>query len=115
MRRQWMMSNIFLSLQPPIIKRSLNKQMFIRIMVVLHARSIAFSEHETLIYARLLHSYNEEFHRCHKVSVPTVLASCAIERGLEPRSSQTKDYEIDIAASTLKYVTFRSKSKDGLP
>ena len=103
---------LFLSLQPAIIKRSLNKQMFIRIMVVLHARSIAFSEHETLSYALPLHSYNEESHRWHNVSVPRFSPRVQLDRGLEPRSSQTNDYEIGIAAATLsmRHLGVRAKT-----
>ena len=44
----------------------------------------------------------------------SVLASSAIDRGFEPRSGQTKDYEIGICCFCAKYTTFWRKSKDWL-
>ena len=43
-----------------------------------------------------------------------VLASKAVDRGFEPRSSQTKDYKIGIFCFSTKHVALRSKSKDWL-
>ena len=42
----------------------------------------------------------------------SVLASNAVDRGFEPRSGQTKDYEIVICCSFSKHTTLRRKSKD---
>ena len=44
----------------------------------------------------------------------SVLASRAVDRGLEPRSSQTKDYKIGICCFSAKHAALRSKSKDWL-
>ena len=43
-----------------------------------------------------------------------VLASSAVDRGFEPWSGQTKDYEIGICCFSTKHAAFRSKSKDWL-
>jgi hypothetical protein len=45
----------------------------------------------------------------------SMLASIVVDRGLEPRSSQTKDYEIGIRCFSAKQAALRSKSKDWLP
>ena len=42
----------------------------------------------------------------------SVLASSALNRGLEPRPDQTKDYKIGICCVSAKYAPLRSKSKD---
>ena len=44
----------------------------------------------------------------------SVLASSAVDRGLEPRSGQTKDYEIGICCFSAKHAALRRKSKDWL-
>jgi hypothetical protein len=44
----------------------------------------------------------------------SVLASSAVDRGFEPRSGQTKDYEIGICYFTAMYAALRRKSKDWL-
>jgi hypothetical protein len=44
----------------------------------------------------------------------SALASSAVDRGLEPRSGQTKDYEIGICCFSDKHAALRRKSKDGL-
>ena len=44
----------------------------------------------------------------------SVLTSIAVDRGFEPRSSQTKDYKIDICCLSAKHVVLRRKSKDWL-
>jgi hypothetical protein len=44
----------------------------------------------------------------------SVIASSAVDRGFEPRSSQTKDYNIVICCFSAKYAALRSKSKDWL-
>ena len=45
----------------------------------------------------------------------SMLASIVADRGLEPRSSQTKDYKIGICFFSAKHASLRSKSKDWLP
>jgi hypothetical protein len=44
----------------------------------------------------------------------SVLASSAVDRGLEPRSGQTKDYEIGICCFYAKHAALRRKSRDWL-
>jgi hypothetical protein len=41
-----------------------------------------------------------------------VLAPCVVNRGFEPRSDQTKDYDIGICCFSAKHAAFRRKSKD---
>ena len=43
-----------------------------------------------------------------------VLDSSAVDCGFEPRSGQTKDYEIGIYCFSAKHAALRSKSKDRL-
>ena len=43
-----------------------------------------------------------------------VLASCAIDRGFESRSGQTKDYQLVFVAYNAKHAKLRRKSKDWL-
>ena len=42
----------------------------------------------------------------------SVLASSAVDLGFEPRSGQTKDYEIGICCFSAKHAALRKKSKD---
>ena len=44
----------------------------------------------------------------------SVLVSSAVDRGLEPRSDQTKDYKIGICCFCAKHAVLRRKSKDRL-
>ena len=44
----------------------------------------------------------------------SVLASCSVDRGFEPRSGQTKDYTIGICCFCVKHAALRRKSKDWL-
>ena len=44
----------------------------------------------------------------------SVLASSAVNRGFEPRSGQTKDYEIGICCFSAKNAALRRKNKDWL-
>jgi hypothetical protein len=44
----------------------------------------------------------------------SVLASSAVDCGFEPRSGQTKDYEIGICCFSAKHASLRKKSKDWL-
>ena len=41
-----------------------------------------------------------------------VLALSAVDRGFDPRSGQSKDYEIGICCFSTKYATLRRKGKD---
>ena len=43
-----------------------------------------------------------------------VLASSVVDRGFEPRSGQTKDYNIGICCFSTKHATLRRKRKDWL-
>jgi len=44
----------------------------------------------------------------------SVLASGAVDRDFEPRSGQTKDYEIGICCFSVKHAALKRKSKDWL-
>ena len=44
----------------------------------------------------------------------SVLTSSAVDRGFEPRSGQTKDYEIDICCFSAKHAALSRKNKDCL-
>ena len=44
----------------------------------------------------------------------SMLASSAVDRGFEPRSGQTKDYEIGICCFSTKHAALRRKNKDWL-
>ena len=44
----------------------------------------------------------------------SVLASSTVDRGLEPRSGQTKDSKIGICCFSAKHAALRGKSKDWL-
>ena len=44
----------------------------------------------------------------------SVLTSSALGRGFEPRSGQTKDYEIGICCFSAKHTALRRKSRDWL-
>jgi len=43
-----------------------------------------------------------------------ILASSFVDRGFEPQSVQTKDYEIDIYCFSAKHATLRSMRHDWL-
>ena len=44
----------------------------------------------------------------------SVLASGVVDRDFEPRSGQTKDYEIGICCFSTKHAALKRKSKDWL-
>ena len=44
--------------------------------------------------------------------IVSVLASSAVDREIEPRSGQTKDYEIGICCFSAKHTALRRKRKD---
>ena len=58
-----------------------------------------------LVYENTIHSF---------IHMVCVLASSAVDRGLEPRSGQTKDYKIGICCFSAKHTALRRKSKDWL-
>ena len=43
-----------------------------------------------------------------------MLTSSVVDRGCEPRSGKTKDYEIDICCFSTKHAALRKKSTDWL-
>jgi hypothetical protein len=57
--------------------------------------------------------YLHIFNRINGVMV-SVLASSAVDSGFDPRSCQTKDYEIGICCFFTKHTAFRRKRKDWL-
>jgi hypothetical protein len=44
----------------------------------------------------------------------SMLVSSVVDRGFEPRSGQTKDYEIGICCFSSKHAALRRKNKDWL-
>jgi len=46
--------------------------------------------------------------------IVSVLVSCVVDRGFEPRAGQTKDYKIGICCFSAKHAALRRKSKDWL-
>jgi hypothetical protein len=62
-----------------------------------------------VVLRQIIHSYN----RIGGVMV-SVLTSSAVDRGFEPRSGQTKDYEIGMCCFSAKHAVLRRKSKDWL-
>ena len=46
--------------------------------------------------------------------IKAIFPSSAVDRGFEPRSSQTKDYNIGICGFFAKHTALRKKSKDWL-
>ena len=44
----------------------------------------------------------------------SVLASCVVDSGFEPRSGQTKDYKIGICCFSAKHTALKRRSKDRL-
>ena len=58
----------------------------------------------------------EEFFNIEKNHINGVMVSVfdssAVDRGFEPRSGQTKDYEIGNCCFSTKHAALRSKSKD---
>jgi hypothetical protein len=68
-----------------------------------------------IVITNMLHkSYDK--HSLNRIGgvMVSVLASSAVDRGFEPRSSQTKDYEIGICCFSAKHAALRRKSKDCL-
>ena len=57
----------------------------------------------------------ETFNRSYSIGgvMGSVLASSAVDRGVEPRSGQTKDYEIGIVASPLSTQHLGVRTKTG--
>jgi hypothetical protein len=57
--------------------------------------------------------YHHKYNRIGGIEV-SVLALSAVDRGIEPWSDQSKDYEIGICCFSAKHATLRRKSKDWL-
>ena len=57
--------------------------------------------------------YLHIFNRINGIVV-SMLASSAVDSGFDPRSCQTKDYEIGICCFSTKHTAFRRKRKDWL-
>ena len=65
-----------------------------------------------LLYIYIQQSYSE-LNRI-VVVMGSVFASSVVDRGFEPRSSRTKDYELGICCFSAKHAALRRKSKDWL-
>jgi hypothetical protein len=61
-----------------------------------------------------LYPYNRIFLNCIGGVMVSVLALSMVDRGFDPRSGQTKDYEIGICCFSAKHAALRRKSKDWL-
>ena len=81
---------------------------YVDIGVIVADHSLSFL---SIIYVRYL--VNVEFF-CNRIGgvVVSVFASSAVGRGFEPRSDQTKDYEIAICCFSAKYAALRRKRID---
>jgi hypothetical protein len=55
--------------------------------------------------------FRNKFYRIGGIMV-SVLASSAVDRGVKPRSGQTKEYQIGICCFSAKLAVLRRKSKD---
>ena len=60
--------------------------------------------------------YNSNSNQLNRIGgvMVSVLASSAVDRGFDPRSGQTKDYEIGMCCFSAKHAALRRKSKDWL-
>ena len=65
------------------------------------------------LYVEFITELNAHFNHIGGVMV-SVFASSAVDRGFEPQSGQTKDYNIGICCFSAKYATLRRKNKDWL-
>ena len=71
------------------------------------------------IYLQQLKSYltMEQLQKCgNRIGgvMISVLTSSAVDRGFEPRSGKTKDYEIGICCSSTKHTALKEKRKEWL-
>jgi hypothetical protein len=85
-------------------------EMMMRSTKILHAVIGGLLSYCDKVYSR--GNINQK-HRIGYVMV-SVLASCVIDRGCEPRSGQTKDYKIGMCCFSPKHAALRRKSKDWL-
>jgi hypothetical protein len=88
----------------------LTKELSISMTKILHAVIGGLLSYCDKVYSR--GNINQK-HRIGYVMV-SVLASCVIDRGCEPRSGQTKDYKIGMCCFSPKHAALRRKSKDWL-
>jgi hypothetical protein len=86
------------------------KELSITMTKMLHAVKGGPQSYCDKVYSR---SNINQKHRIGAVMV-SVLASSAVDRWLEPRSGQTKDYKIGICFFSAKHAPLRRKSKDWL-
>ena len=65
---------------------------------------------------RIYHIIQYSWHGITRIGgvMASVLASSAVDRGFEPRSSQSKDYKIGICCFFAKHAALKRKSKDWL-
>ena len=72
------------------------------------------------LYKYLLFSFCQQWHKtyhnmnCISGIMVSVLISCVVDRGFEPRLGKTKDYKIGICCFSAKHTALRRKSKDWL-
>ena len=86
------------------------KELSITMTKIVHAVKGRLLSYCDKVYSR--GNINQK-HRIGGVMV-SVLASSAVDRGFEPRSGQTKDYEIGMCCFSAKHAALRKKRKDWL-
>ena len=72
----------------------------------------ALEHHESFIYGHIsLQDYSSKVFSCFARVMVTSLAFSAVDRGFEPRSGQTKDYQIGMCCFSAKHAALRRKSR----
>ena len=86
------------------------KKLSITMTKILHAVKGGLQSYSDKVYSR---GNIDQKHRIGGVMI-SVLVSCAVDRGFEPRSSQTKNYKIGMCCFSVKHTALQRKSKDWL-
>ena len=86
------------------------KELSITMTKIVHAVTGGLLSYCDKVYSR------DNINQKHRISgvMVSVLASNAVDHGFEPRSGQTKDYNIGICCFSAKHAALRRKSKDWL-
>ena len=86
------------------------KELSITMTTILHAVKGGLLSYCDKVYAR------DNISQAHRIGgiMVSVLASSALDRGFDPRSGQTKDYQIGFYCFSAKHAALWRKSKDWL-
>ena len=103
-------NNQYLDRYIPSSSTCSTKELYITMTNIVHAVKGGLLSYCVKVYSR--GNINQK-HRIDGVMV-SVLASSAVDHGFEPRSGQTKNYEIGICCFSAKHAALRRKSKDWL-